>query len=83
MTLAGRDVVRVRQGTDVVTPCLHGVQDAVSIVAVGAGGQQTDGVVDQIGPVRGEDGVLGERDRSDEGRVAYVRVVVAEKGTDS
>ncbi|MFE2559975.1 hypothetical protein ACFXGT_28905 [Streptomyces sp. NPDC059352] len=83
VTLAGCGVVRVLQGAGVVTPCLHGVQDAVSIVAIGAGDQQTAGVVDQLGPVCGEDRVLCEGDRSDEGRVAYARVVVAEKGIDS
>ncbi|MEV6178960.1 hypothetical protein [Streptomyces sp. NPDC052015] len=51
-------------------------------MTVGAGGQQTTGVVDRLVPVRGEDGVLCERDRSDQGRVAYVRVVVAEERID-
>ncbi|MGW7263359.1 hypothetical protein [Streptomyces sp. NPDC054842] len=40
-------------------------------------------MADQLGLVRGEHGMLGEGDHSDEGRVAYLRVVVAEKRMNS
>lgn len=54
--LTGCDVGRVLQAAGVQTPSLQRVQDAVSVVPVSAGGQQTLGVADQNGLVLGEEG---------------------------
>lgn len=83
MTFAGCNVSRVLQSAGVVAPCLQRVQDAVSVGAINAGGQQTAGVLDQLAPMLGEKGVLCEGDGGNESCLACVRALVAEEGLDS
>lgn len=60
---AGFGLILVFQASGVVTPCLHSVEDTVSTAAVRAGGQQSAGVVGQLGAAHGENGMFCEGDR--------------------
>ena len=48
VTFVGCGIVRVLQVAGVVPPCLQRVQDAVSVVAVSAGGEQAAGVAEEL-----------------------------------